>query len=116
MRCVLASLALKYRWVLEKMEQILGKRLPVIHIVGGGTQNTLLCQLTADATGRTVLAGPVEATAISNILVQAMALGYINGLSEAREIIKKSFEVKIYQPSPGEPWDDAYEKFLKLLS
>ena len=74
-RCALESLALKYRWVLEKTEEMLGHRLEPIHIVGGGTQNRLLNQFTADATGRLVIAGPVEATAIGNILVQAVALG-----------------------------------------
>ena len=82
MRCALESLALRYRWVLERLEELTGQRLDVIHIVGGGSQNTLLCQLTADACNRPVLAGPVEATAIGNVLVQAIGLGLLGSLAE----------------------------------
>src|SRR5207253_7998937 len=84
-RCALESLALRYRWVLERLEELLGRRLDVIHVVGGGSQNALLCQLTADACNRQVLAGPVEATAIGNVLVQAIGLGAIRSLAQARE-------------------------------
>src|ERR1700674_4357076 len=76
-RCALESLALRYRWVLERLEGLLGRRLDVIHVVGGGSQNTLLRQFTADACDRLVLAGPVEATAIGNVLVQALGLGLL---------------------------------------
>ena len=75
MRCALESLALCYRWVLERLEELTGQRIEVIHIVGGGSQNALLNQFTADACNRPVLAGPVEATAIGNVLVQALGLG-----------------------------------------
>jgi rhamnulokinase len=115
-RCVLESLALKYRWVLEKIETSLGHRLDPIHIVGGGTQNQLLCQYTADATGRVVIAGPVEATAAGNVIVQAMALGAVGSLSEGREVIRHSFQVIPYEPAAErEPWEVAYARLLKLI-
>ncbi len=113
-RCVLESLALKCRWVMEKIEEMMGKRLEKIHIFGGGSQNPLLCQFIADATNRLVLAGPAEATATGNALVQALALGYIKSHKEMREIIRNSFEVKPYEPVSPSSWDSAYEKFLKL--
>ncbi len=115
LRCVFESLALKYRVVLERIEAMLGHRLEVIHIVGGGSQNRLLCQLTADATRRPVVAGPVEATAIGNALVQAMALGRLGSLAEAREVVQNSFELTTYQPRPMAEWDEAYLRFVRLL-
>ncbi|RKY05260.1 rhamnulokinase [Candidatus Poribacteria bacterium] len=114
-RCALESLALKYRWVAERLEELLGRRLNVIHVVGGGSRNELLCQLTADATGKTVIAGPAEATAAGNVMVQAMALGDVGSHPEAREIIRRSFEFKTYEPGKRDGWDEAYERFLKLL-
>jgi rhamnulokinase len=115
-RCVLESLALKYRWVLEKLETIRGRRLDPIHIVGGGSQNALLCQFTADATGRQVIAGPVEATAIGNLIVQAMALGIVGSLQEGRELIRRSFEVTGYEPAPErDRWEAPYAHFIQLL-
>jgi rhamnulokinase len=114
-RCVLESLALKYRWVLERLEANLGRSLKAIHIIGGGAKNTLLCQFTANATGRPVIAGPVEATAIGNILMQALAGGYVSSLDEGRELIRRSFEVITYEPAETTAWDEAYERFIKLL-
>lgn len=115
-RCCLESLALKYRWVLEQLETFRGgKRIETIHIVGGGTQNHLLCQLAADATGRTVVAGPVEATAIGNILMQAMARGHIGSLQQAREVVRRSFELDTYVPAGSRSdWDEAYTRYLAL--
>jgi rhamnulokinase len=113
-RCALESLALKYRWVLEKLEIMLERRLPTIHIVGGGSQNQLLCQLAADATQRTVVAGPVEATAMGNILMQALARGRIASLAEGREVIRHSCEVTTYEPRSASGWDDAYARFLTI--
>ncbi|MBE3581985.1 MAG: rhamnulokinase [Thermoanaerobacteraceae bacterium] len=115
-RCALESLALKYRWVLERLEGILGKRLAVVHMVGGGTQNELLCRFTAGATGRPVVAGPVEATAVGNLLVQAMAMGEISNLDEGREIVRRSFALKTYEPEDQEEWDEKYAKFVGLVS
>ena len=102
-RCALEGVALKYRWVLERLESLLGKKLETIHIVGGGTQNKLLSQLTADATQRQVVTGPIEATAIGNLLVQAVALGHIGSLEEAREVVRRSFEVQTFEPDPARP-------------
>jgi rhamnulokinase len=114
-RCCLESLALKYRWVLEKMEGLIGRRLDVIHVVGGGSQNALLCQWTADATGRPVLAGPVEATALGNVLVQMLGLGLIGSLAEGREVVRRSVTVTTYDPRPGGGWDDQYRRFANLV-
>ena len=115
-RCALESLALKYRWVLERLAEILGHGLEPIHIVGGGAQNRLLNQFTADATGRQVVAGPIEATAAGNILMQAMALGYIGSLEEGRRIVRRSFDVVTYEPAGGAEWDEAYARFLAMLA
>ncbi len=114
-RCALESIALKYRWVLERVEEMLGRRLEPLHIVGGGTQNRLLSQLTADAIGRQVIAGPIEATATGNIIMQAMALGHLASLEEGREVVRNSFEVTSYEPVTGAGWDDAYAHFLSVL-
>ena len=114
-RCALESLALKYRYVLERLEEILQRRLEVIHIVGGGGKNRLLCQLTADVTGRPVLTGPVEATAIGNILVQAMATGHLDSLADARSVVRRSVDVETYEPKRDERWDETYERFVQLL-
>jgi rhamnulokinase len=114
-RCALESLALRYRWVLEKLEQLTGKRLEVIHVVGGGSQNALLCQLTADACDRSVLAGPVEATAIGNLLVQAVGLRLLDSLADGREVVRRSFEVKAYTPQRPADWQGPYQRFLRLL-
>jgi len=113
-RCALESLALKYRWVLEKLERMTGRGLWAIHVVGGGSQNALLCQLTADATRRPVIAGPSEATAMGNILMQALARGRIGSLAEGREVVRRSCEVVSYEPRDGAGWDDAYARFLAI--
>jgi rhamnulokinase len=113
-RCALESLALKYRWVLERLEQVTGQRLDPIHIIGGGSQNALLNQLTADATGRHVVAGPVEATAIGNLLVQAVALGQLGSLAEARAVVRRSFTPQAYAPRPAADWDAAYAQMQAL--
>jgi rhamnulokinase len=114
-RCALESLALRYRWVLAKLEALLGRRLDVIHVVGGGCQNELLCRLTADACNRPVLAGPVEATAIGNVLVQAIGLQLVSSLAEAREVVRNSFEVRRYDPQQPSAWAEPYQRFLGFL-
>jgi rhamnulokinase len=114
-RGALESLALKYRWVLERLEVMLGRRMEVIHIVGGGSKNRLLNQLTANATGRPVITGPVEATAIGNLLVQGIALGEIASADEGREIVCRSFEVETYEPAPGDAWEAAYSRFVEIV-
>jgi len=110
-RCVLESLALKYRWAMERLEEVVGGQLDPLHIVGGGTQNTLLNQLTADATGHLVVAGPIEATALGNILMQMLALGEIASLQEGRDLLRRSFPLEEYAPRMDrqEEWDRAYE-------
>jgi rhamnulokinase len=113
-RCALESLALAYRSVAEGLDEMMGRRLPTLHIIGGGSQNRLLNQLAADATGRTVVAGPVEATAIGNLLVQAMALGHIANLAEGRALVRRSFEVETYVPQGTTAWDEAYAGYLAL--
>jgi rhamnulokinase len=92
------------------------RKLSVIHIVGGGCQNELLCQLTADACNRLVLAGPVEATAIGNIIVQAIGLGLLGSLAEGREVVRRSFEVKRYEARHSAEWDAAFARFKQLLA
>jgi sugar (pentulose or hexulose) kinase len=116
-RCVLESLALKYRWVLERAEEITGRRAEVVHVVGGGVRNTLLCQLTADATRRPVRAGPVEATALGNLMVQAYARGYLGSLEEIRAAVRgSSVEVHDYQPTgSADEWDEAYERLRRVM-
>ena len=116
LRCALESLALKYRYTLEQLEQLTGKRIEVIHILGGGSQNTLLCQLAANACGRLVLAGPVEATALGNVMVQLLAQGTFASLDEARAVERASFPLVTYEPKDESAWDEAYERFLMLVN
>jgi rhamnulokinase len=113
-RCALESLALEYRWVAECLDELVGRRLPTVHIIGGGSQNRLLNQFTADATGRAVVAGPVEATAIGNILVQALALGQLSSLAEGRDLVRRSFDVETFEPAETAAWGEAYERYLKM--
>ena len=115
MRCVLDSIALKYRWVVEHLEEVVGRRLEVVHIVGGGRRNELLSQLTADCLGRPVVTGPVEATAIGNLMVQAVARGDVADIAQARQIIRNSFDVQQYEPRDTAAWDEAYGRFLALI-
>jgi rhamnulokinase len=114
-RCALESLALRYRWVLEKLEELLGRRLEVIHVVGGGSQNAVLCQFTADACDRPVQAGPVEATALGNVLVQALGLGLVGSLAEGRDLVRRSFDVITYTPRHPDRWHEPYRRFLGLI-
>ena len=113
-RCALESIALSYRRTLGQLESILDRRLDPVHIVGGGARNVLLCQCAADATGRRVVAGPVEATAIGNIVMQAVALGHIGSLEQGRELVRRSFGLEVYEPRASGRWDDAYGLFVKL--
>ena len=114
-RAALESLTLRYRMVLGWLEELTGGRIETIHIVGGGTQNRELCQMTADATGRRVVAGPVEATAIGNVMMQAVAAGDVADIAQAREVVKGSFEVVEFLPQHSHAWDEAYERFTRLL-
>jgi rhamnulokinase len=114
-RVVYESLALKYRWGLERLEELVGRRLAPLHIVGGGAQNRLLNQFTADALGRPVVAGPVEATAAGNLLMQLLATGHIASLAQGRDLIRRSFGAEVYEPHPGSAWEEAYGRFCKLV-
>lgn len=114
-RCAIESLALKCRYVLDRLVQLRGAPLSVLHIVGGGTQNTLLCQCIANATGLPVVAGPVEATAIGNILVLAMAGGELNALEDIRKVVRRSFPLIMYEPQEIEAWNETYEQFRAMI-
>jgi len=115
-RCVLESLALKYRMAVEELEDIVEYSFSVIHIIGGGSQNKMLNQFTANSTQKKVIAGPVEATAIGNLMVQLLALGEIKNLEQARTVIKNSFPIEVYEPHENEIWDEAYYRFIKLVN
>jgi rhamnulokinase len=115
-RCVFESLTLKYRWVVEQAAEIAGQNVEAVHVVGGGSQNSLLCQLTADATQLPVLAGPVEATALGNVMVQAYARGHVESLEEIRAIVRRSTEITRYSPRGGaDEWDEFWEKFSGVM-
>jgi rhamnulokinase len=115
-RCILESLAFTYRMVIEQLVAVSGQPVEVVHIVGGGAQNPLLCQMTANATGRLVVAGPVEATALGNGLVQLIALGELRDLTEARAVVRRSFTPQPYQPQHTSEWNMAYARFSTLLT
>jgi rhamnulokinase len=114
-RMILESLALKYRLVKELLARVTGKPIDGIHIVGGGSQNELLNQFTADALSCTVVAGPVEATSIGNLIMQLYALGEIHSLGEGRALVRRSFETKTFNPQNTGAWDDAYARFQTIL-
>jgi sugar (pentulose or hexulose) kinase len=115
-RCALESLALRYRMVIGWLEQLNGGPLTTIHIVGGGTQNRLLCQMAADACNRRVVTGPIEATAIGNVMMQALSNGDVASIAEARDVIRSSFAVDEFVPAAPEPWDAAYDRFTELVA
>ena len=113
-RCALESMALKYRFVVERAEALTGKKIELIHIVGGGSQNALLNQWTADACCRTVLAGPVEATALGNAMTQLMGLGEIKDLQEGRDLVRRSVTLATHEPNDRGRWDEAYGRWRAL--
>jgi rhamnulokinase len=114
LRTALESLALEYRCVAESLDEIAGKHLATIHIIGGGSKNELLDQFAADATGRTVVTGPVEATALGNVMVQAIATGHLGSMVEGRQVIKQSFDVKTFEPRDSAAWEAAFERYLRV--
>jgi rhamnulokinase len=114
-RAILESLAFKYRVVIESMEELTGLPITEIRIVGGGSRNRLLNQFTADATGRTVVAGPVEASALGNIAMQMVATKAVSSLDEARLIIEHSFPVERFEPVRSDDWDAHYRRFHGYL-
>jgi rhamnulokinase len=109
-RVILESLGFYYRKTIEIIEEIIKQKIDVLHLVGGGIQNELLCQITADATGKKVVAGPVEATAMGNIMIQAMATGQIKSVNAGRDLVAKSLDLKIYQSKNYKQWDDKYQR------
>lgn len=113
-RCCLESLALKYRWVVEATERLTRQTVDTVRIVGGGSQNDLLNQFTADACGKRVVAGPVEATALGNIMMQAVAIGHIGNIKEGREAVARSVDLKHFEPKLQGAWDEAFGKFIKF--
>ena len=115
-RCVLESLALLYREMLAELEHLTGRTIRKLHIVGGGSKNRLLNQLAADATGCTVLAGPVEATATGNVLIQAITLGHVKSLEDARLIVRDSFSIGEFQPEQTAAWHPVATRFASIIS
>jgi rhamnulokinase len=114
-RMILESLALKYRSVKDALVRVTGKPVEKIHIIGGGSQNHLLNQFAADALGLPVIAGPVEATSIGNILMQLHGVGEIHSLSEGRALVRRSFPTRAFTPANTSAWDEAASRFQKIL-
>ena len=114
-RCIYESLALKYRWALERLEEIKGEHITQLNIVGGGCNNKLLDQFAADATDRTVVTGPVEGAAIGNLLAQAMALGDIKSMDALRDVVRRSEPVETYRPNHTSAWERAYQRMLSYM-
>ncbi|MFQ6048622.1 MAG: FGGY-family carbohydrate kinase [Phycisphaerae bacterium] len=115
-RCIFESLALACARTLERLRRNTGRRIEVLHIVGGGARNRLLCQLTADACGLTVVAGPAEATALGNILVQALGRGLLSSVEQLRQVCRASVELKRYEPHETERWQEQLERFSRLAA
>lgn len=116
MRAIFDSLACKYRLVLEQIEEVTGRPIDTIHVLGGGSQNTFLCELTANVTRRVVLAGPVEAAALGNVLVQMHAFGDVGSLAEMREVVRGSTDIRVFEPDPAaDTWNALYGRFRSLL-
>ncbi len=115
MRCIYESLAMKYKFVLDGIEDCTNKKYDRIHVMGGGTKDTFLCALTASSCNRTVYAGPIEATVLGNVAVQLMASGDIKDIAEARKIIAKGENLKVYEPVDADKWEEAYKDFVKIV-
>jgi sugar (pentulose or hexulose) kinase len=115
LRCIFESLAFKYRQSLERLESITQTAINKLHILGGGAKNDLLNQFSANAINRAVISGPAEATAIGNIMAQAIALGEVAGTTDAREVIRSSFPLREYVPRDAEQWDEAYHRYTDIL-
>ncbi|MBR4029864.1 MAG: rhamnulokinase [Clostridia bacterium] len=115
-RCIMQSLAFKYRYAIEGLEKVTGRKISAVNMVGGGIKDKMLCQFTANATGRTVITGPVEATGYGNLMMQAYALGEVKSLAEIREVIRNSEDITKYTPEDTDVWNEAYEKFKKAIN
>lgn len=114
-RCIYESLAMKYRLALEQIAECTSKEFSVLHMLGGGTKDGFLCQMTADSLNIPVIAGPAEATALGNIILQLIALGQLDDVESGRRIIRESEELKEYIPNRNEKWDKAYKKFIDII-
>ena len=114
-RTVYESLALKYRWAVERLGEIRGSAIESLNIVGGGIQNKLLNQMAADATGLPTTVGPIEGAVLGNILMQMQAMGLVAGLEEARAVARQSVETSLYVPHTNDQWLDAYGKLEQLM-
>jgi rhamnulokinase len=115
LRCIMESLALSYRYTLDRMAEMLGRTFRTLHVVGGGSQNELLCRFAADATGLCVQTGPVEATVAGNVLVQALACGAVESAQQIRDIVRASTEMTEYEPQEAGYWEERYGGFLELM-
>ena len=114
-RCIYESLALKYRLALEQITECTGKKFDVLHLMGGGTKDGFLCELASQSLGIPVIAGPIEATALGNIMLQLIALGEISSIEEGRKIIAETEKVKIFEEAHTDDWDEAFERFCKVI-
>ncbi len=114
-RCIYESLALKYRYALKQISKCTGRKFEVLHLLGGGTKDGFLCQLTADSIDMPVVAGPVEATALGNIILQLIALGEIKNINEGRQLISKTHKLNHFNPSHTDEWDSAYDRFVSII-
>ena len=113
--CIDQSLALAYRKAMDEIRACTGKQYPVIHLIGGGAQSGLLCQMTANACGLPVVAGPVEATVYGNVMAQFMALGELEGLAQARNALADTLDLVVYEPCGQDIWEEAYERYKEIL-
>lgn len=114
-KCIMESLALKYRYVYEGLEEVVGRKIPNLHIVGGGCKNVMISQFTANALGMTITTGPIEATATGNIMAQLIALGKLPDMKAAREVIRKSFEIIKWEPEDTDKWNTVYKYFVENI-
>lgn len=114
-RCIYESLALKYHYAIKQIEENTGKTFEVLHLLGGGTKDSFLCQMASNSLGIDVVAGPVEATALGNIILQLVALGELGDVNEGRKLIRKQEKVLTYQPQDTKSWETAYKKFCDAV-
>jgi rhamnulokinase len=115
-RCIFESLAFRYRQILESLKSFASFPIDKLHVIGGGSKNSMLNQFTANALGIPVVAGPMEATAIGNIMVQAKAIGIYSGIQQMRESISNSIDLTEYLPQDADEWSDYYERFLAVTT
>jgi len=113
-RCVLESLAFKYKYVFEELCSFCSRQISKVHIIGGGSRNRVLCQYAADALGLPVISGPAEATSVGNIMIQALSAGKVDSIERARDMISASFDLRVYNPAEGEEWEKNYDRFQKI--